>query len=349
MRTVRRGTLAVLLLAGTACSDAREALVRQHMADEIAKQSDGALALTQFAKTNGVERVLGGEKLYSLEWTADVTVQEDVWKGGNAIEGYWSSFSVMRAQPDMWGNLLTGGNAREYVKGATVTLIGEAQLQLADNGWRVLGSNVSAFKVANNVRTPAAQAERQRLMDSVRSHRERLRVQAESLQAAETAAAAAAAEKAQAEKDAKYDALVAAARNAPVILGRGECTENAGGSGDRFGITEYRRYRFVVTSASISWELVGVTARGGQPWTKVDGRPEMLWFDEMSAKPGYFRGSRSSLDRVIILTNPARTIELYCSGSQDRRTPADELQSVFNSLSSAIESWKKKNTELARW
>lgn len=346
MRSARTCLPLVLLAWLAGCSDQREAAVRQQLQQQIATQSGGALALSSFAKTNGYEQSIAGLQLYTLEWQARLAVQADMWKGGNAFVGYWSDFGVMRAQPGMWDNLVSGGAAKEYIKGATVVLTGQTQLQKTEKGWRVLAVEVKTSQTLNNERSPAALAELQRQRDSVMLLQQQAQAAADSQSAA--LAAAEASEKEEAAK--RHEALVSAARSDPTIIGQSECIEHVQGSGDRFPTVEYRTYRFVVTSAGVTRELINVTGRYGPAWSKPNGQRDVIWFDQMVAKPAYYRGSRSALDRVITMQSDGPgAFDLYCSGNQDSRTPADDLEKTFTLLTTALDAWKMKNPSLARW
>ncbi|MEK6371275.1 MAG: hypothetical protein AABO58_01135 [Acidobacteriota bacterium] len=130
--------LLVILLA--ACADQRESLVKEHLKQQIAEQSSGALLLSSLRKTNGYDQDLGGMKLYTLEWEARLAVQTDAWKAA------WSDFSVLAAPPSAFESAVFGVTPRQLNKGATV-LLGESKLQNTEQGWRVVDSNVKASRI----------------------------------------------------------------------------------------------------------------------------------------------------------------------------------------------------------
>jgi hypothetical protein len=338
------GTVLILL---SACADSRASDTHQFLQAQVATQSGGALVLSSFSKANGYEQNVGGIELYTVEWEARLDVQSDVWKGGNAFVGYWSDFGVMPSQPDMYSRLLTSSGAKELVRGATVVLTGESHLQKTENGWRVLDAEVKTSQLLNNARSPAALAELQRRQDSARQEQQEV-------QAAEAQRRAAIAEKEASDVEEarkRREELYLAARGKAAPLGQVECVERVNGVGSAFLTTELRTYRIVVTSAGITREFLRVTARGGSAWSKPTGeQPEVIWFDELAEKPGYYRGSRSRLDRVISLkSDRVGEVSLYCSGDQETRIAADHLESTFKLLETAIDSWRAQYPALARW
>jgi hypothetical protein len=146
---MRSGILALTLLmvAIIGCADRRQSLVREQLETAVASQSGGALSLSGFTKTNGIDREYGGQKAYTIEWQARIAVNTDVWKGGNAFEGYWSNFAVMSSEPSGLDSLLVGGVPRKFVKGTTVELKGQSTLEATENGWRITSTAVTASRV----------------------------------------------------------------------------------------------------------------------------------------------------------------------------------------------------------
>lgn len=316
----------LLSLHLVAYADERERAVNQYLKQKITSESGGAVALSSFTKTDGYDQNLEGMKFYILEWQARLNVQVDLWKNGGSFEGYWSSFSVMQKPPseqDMVWARLGPTMPKEFVKGATVVLTGESKLQKTENGWRVVGLHVKTEKTLNNKRSPAALAELQRQREqelAILAQRE--------AEAAEQRRLAAIVENWTQEKEdawARRQALlVEAARSTPDTLGQFEFITRV--DGEKFGTSEYRTYRLVITSASLTKEIIKVTAKGGPAWSKPDGQIDVIWFDELTAKPSYSHGSQSSLDRVITVKSKwLGTFDLYASRDQKTRIPANDL------------------------
>ena len=123
------------------CADRREPAAREHLREQIAAQSSGALALASMTKTNGFDHGRDGMRLHTIEWEARVTVQTDGWKAG------WRDYQVLLAKPNALAAAVEGVSVRHVFKGATAVLQGKSELQKADRGWRVLQSEVTAFKL----------------------------------------------------------------------------------------------------------------------------------------------------------------------------------------------------------
>lgn len=132
---------AALVLTSFACADRREAIVREQLAAQVASQSNGALSLQSMTKTNGFDHEREGMKLHTIEWEATLLVQATGWKAR------WRDHQVMPAEPNALAAAVEGLTVRRVVKGSTATLQGKSELQKADRGWRVLQSEVTAFKV----------------------------------------------------------------------------------------------------------------------------------------------------------------------------------------------------------
>jgi hypothetical protein len=335
-----------LTITSTGCSRQRESAAEQDLRQRVESQSGGALSLSSFSKTNGLEQNLAGMQMYTLEWEARIAVQADVWKGGNALVGYWSDFSVMKAQPGVLDSLLVGGDSKEFVKGATVVFTGSTVLQKTDNGWRPVEMTVKSSQVLNNQRSPAAQAEFDRQIQLAREATERARAEEERKR---LAAAQAEAER-QAEVRRQHEALIAQARQSTKPLGNIECTERVDGGGPNFMVDEFRTYRFFITGASITRELIKLTVKGGKQWSERPiGSQDVVWFDTLYKKPGLYRGSRSSLDRVISVYASGQGFDVYCSSDPATRKPVDALADTFKLLEASLDSWKERFPTLAKW
>jgi hypothetical protein len=97
----------------------------------MASESQGAFTLAQFQKTNGYDQQAQGLQLYVMEWQGDIFVQREVWKGGDALVGYWQDFSALPGRPTGF----TGNAWKHFSKGANIHVIGDATLLKTDQGW----------------------------------------------------------------------------------------------------------------------------------------------------------------------------------------------------------------------
>lgn len=121
-------------------------LSRAHLLARVSSESGGTLALQSFERTNGFTSGAGGRELYTVEWRARVLVNRDVWKGGNALVGYWDSFSVGTQEPGTWQSLAMGGDPKKLTRGTIIEFDGSATLLRTERGWRVEGSKVTSAR-----------------------------------------------------------------------------------------------------------------------------------------------------------------------------------------------------------
>lgn len=129
----------VVLLIG--CADQRGPVAREGLRQSIASQSGGALALSSMTETNGFDHEREGMKLHTIEWAATLLVHADGWKAG------WRDFKVLQQPPNALAAAVEGLSVRRLMRGGTATIQGKSELQKADRGWRVLTSEVTAFKI----------------------------------------------------------------------------------------------------------------------------------------------------------------------------------------------------------
>lgn len=132
--------LTIIFITGlNSCSqlgDDRESKVRASLEQKVSSQSNGIIKLDDFRKTNGYDQNMMGMQVYVLEWQADISTQQEVWKAGNAFEGYWQRFEVMTSKPGGWDAFLAG-EPKHYGVGANIRLTGTSKLQKTEEGWRV--------------------------------------------------------------------------------------------------------------------------------------------------------------------------------------------------------------------
>ena len=143
--------LIALLAMGTILSscglfDNREAKAHEYLQQKIASESQGAITLDRFTKTNGYDQDSLGTKMYVLEWQAQISFQAEGWKAGNALVGYWETFDVLTRQPGSLNSLVMGGATR-FDKGTKVLLSGDSMFRKTDKGWRVEALTVKTSQI----------------------------------------------------------------------------------------------------------------------------------------------------------------------------------------------------------
>jgi hypothetical protein len=127
-----------------------EATVGAGLRLRVVAESDGALSLASFRKTNGYEKGFG---LYVIEWQAEVMFEQAGYKPGNTIIGYWQDFRVLEQQPRGLDAAIGGGNTIHFNKGQQVRLTGDSVLRKTEQGWRLEGLSV---KTAQLIEEPIA-------------------------------------------------------------------------------------------------------------------------------------------------------------------------------------------------
>jgi hypothetical protein len=130
--------LSVLILFSlTSCKDTRPDMAMATIRDRISTESQGALYMLSFLKTNGVELSTGGTPTYEVEFNLVVIPKTKCWKNDNAFQGYWDDFTVATKLPEDGWERRRWDNARKFVVGYIIELKGKAKMVKKDNGWVV--------------------------------------------------------------------------------------------------------------------------------------------------------------------------------------------------------------------
>lgn len=108
-----------------------ESVVSAYLRSRVTSESEGALSLSSFRKTNGYEKDYG---TYVIEWQGEISVLRDLWKGDNFTLGlgYFQNFFV---RPDT--ERLYGQEPLNFFKGARIALTGDSLLRKTEKGWRL--------------------------------------------------------------------------------------------------------------------------------------------------------------------------------------------------------------------
>lgn len=124
-------------------SDEREPIVNAYLRQRVTSESAGAFSLASFRKTNGYEERLTGA--YNLEWQADISVEQDIWKAGNGFVGYFESFHVMAREPGPLDSI--GMSPKHFNKGTRIRLTGDSTFRKTEQGWRLEGLKIKGAQV----------------------------------------------------------------------------------------------------------------------------------------------------------------------------------------------------------
>ena len=118
----------VLLHTGCGMKDDREAKSRNAVVETTLAESQGALSLTGFEKTDGFKQVVGGTEMYILEWKAQLLVTKDT------------------------------RTPRPFDKGTLLERTGNATLRATEKGWRVENMHVATSQVVCDLQMPTGPA-----------------------------------------------------------------------------------------------------------------------------------------------------------------------------------------------
>lgn len=146
---MRHALAAIVALSLLACADRREPVAKEHLRDEVASESGGALTLAAMTRTNGFDHEREGMKLHTVEWEATLQITRDGWKAG------WRDFQVLAEKPNTLAAAVEGASVNRVLRGGEAVLQGKSELQKADRGWRVLTSEVTAFNIERPPDDPA--------------------------------------------------------------------------------------------------------------------------------------------------------------------------------------------------
>jgi hypothetical protein len=141
--------IAIAILLFLACSGTPAVrLGRDTFEKKVASESRGQIALTNFAKTNGVQREVAGQRMYTMEFTSTLRFETGGWKGGDAFAGYFNNFAVGPGQPGGWSAF--GQSWKYFERNAELQADGEIQFENTENGWRPTVVEVKKVAVLSN-------------------------------------------------------------------------------------------------------------------------------------------------------------------------------------------------------
>jgi hypothetical protein len=129
--------------------DNKESKVHDFFEQKVSSESQGTMKLNNLKKTNGYDQEVMGMKMYILEWSADISVKNEIWKVGNNLEGYWNNFSVTLAKPGFWDAYASVNMPKHFGIGASIVLKGESTLHKTEKGWIVEELNIKTYQILN--------------------------------------------------------------------------------------------------------------------------------------------------------------------------------------------------------
>ena len=141
--------LSLVLINSCGLTDNRESKVHDYLQQRVTSESQAALRLDNFKKINGYDQNIAGMKRYIIEWQADISTQQEIWKSGNFLAGYWSDFGVMHKQPGSMDELMMASSSKHFNAGTKIRLTGDCYLQKTEQGWRVEDLDIKTSQTLN--------------------------------------------------------------------------------------------------------------------------------------------------------------------------------------------------------
>ena len=119
-----------------------EGTVNTYLHNRVESQSEGALSLLSFKKTNGYQQDYG---VYVIEWQAVVTATKGCFKLGDPFEGLWRDFAVTYRSTGDLEKLIE--STLRLNKGTTIRLTGTSTQRTTEKGWRIENFKVDRSQV----------------------------------------------------------------------------------------------------------------------------------------------------------------------------------------------------------
>lgn len=133
------------------CADKQSSIAKEKLQSLILSQSKGIIQLTSFKKTNGQESIVNGVNYYKMDFNGVLEFQNECWKAGNNIEGWFRNFSVMTAQPQAGWNSYLAGDTKHFNRGDIIEMSGIAFLEKSERGWKCTEVQIlNATKVSSH-------------------------------------------------------------------------------------------------------------------------------------------------------------------------------------------------------
>lgn len=141
--------IGLVLAMSNSCGvmDDKESKVFDFLEQKVSSESQGTMKLSNLTKTNGYDQEDMGMKMYILEWSANISVQSEIWKAGNNLEGYWDNFSVTIEKPGFWDAYASANMPKHFGIGASIVLTGESKLHKTEQGWIVKQLKIKTYEI----------------------------------------------------------------------------------------------------------------------------------------------------------------------------------------------------------
>lgn len=132
--------LSLPLLNSCKLTDDKETKAKDYLQKKVTTESKGALNLDSFKKTNGYDQNMMGEEIYVLEWEAEISALQEIWKSQDTEDGTWINFGVSNKKSNFdW-------MVKHIELGAKIHATGECEFRKTENGWLVESCSIKSTK-----------------------------------------------------------------------------------------------------------------------------------------------------------------------------------------------------------
>lgn len=138
----------VLLVSCSFNSNPDISLGKEAVQKEISKKSPVNLTVSSFTKTNGIEREYMGRNIYTMEYTAELRVDQKCWhlRSIKFLEG----FHYMDDFADYQNVYYSGSSKTIFNEGAIISFNGKIDFEKTEQGWREIGCALTNFNIVSN-------------------------------------------------------------------------------------------------------------------------------------------------------------------------------------------------------
>ncbi len=141
MKTLKFGLFALFVLFTfstiQSCSNTpNESRAKKDLTKMINEQSKGKISLVDFKKINGFKNTILGQEVYTIQYSYTILFNDQGWKLGNELSGYFGNFIVYDEEPNVGFDILNR-KAKHFEKGEKYDLQGVFVYAKTDNGWEI--------------------------------------------------------------------------------------------------------------------------------------------------------------------------------------------------------------------
>jgi hypothetical protein len=152
MKTLKFNSLLILFCVVLAScslnSEPNISLGKEAVQNEISQDAPGKLTVSNFAKTNGIKREVMERSFYTMEYTAQMKVDQKCWHLGGF--NYMKCFHNMDDFANYNNAYYSNMNKIIFNEGAVISFDGKIDFEKTENGWRAINCNLNNFNTVSN-------------------------------------------------------------------------------------------------------------------------------------------------------------------------------------------------------